>query len=357
MSSAKELLQQCRDAIELMEYRRDLLKYELTRKTLYLEQCKDDDLPPSQRLVLPGDVIDLAVQPLTELEWVGTSGLKITLITGLEALRDVEVVSFRSGFIRQPSGLGHFASSLRVLELYENRLRTLDGVEVLVNLEVLDVSYNRLGKLDPKVLLPLTKLVKFYCAENKLAEVPLGVFAHMTKLEVLDLGGNLLRVLQGVDHLPSLRELWLGKNKMDRIDNLVGLPSLVRLSLQSNRITRMENLDQLTSLQELYLSDQGIAQVEGISQLVALNTLDLTNNRITSLADFPPELVELTDLWLAANQIESFAHVELLAQRCPLPKLDTLVFERNPQVECEPNYRARVKALFPRLTYIDANPC
>lgn len=357
-SCAAALLQQCREVISAMETKRETLAREVTRKTLYIEQCRDNDLPPSQRLILPEDVIDLSDLDATELQWCGTSGLKITLISGLEHLHKVELVSFRSGFIRQPSCLTHLSGTLRVLELYENRLRTLRGVETLVNLEILDVSYNRLGKLESEVLKPLTKLKRFYCAENKLQEIPIcGVFAAMKELEILDLGGNLLRKIEGLENLPKLRELWLGKNKIERIENLNGLDSLVRISLQSNRIIKMENLNHLRTLEELYLSDQGIGAIEGIDELVELNTLDFTNNRITSLANFPTTLHKLTDLWLAANRIESFRDVELLASNTKMPLLDTLVFERNPEVEKEPNYRARVKELFPTLTYIDANPC
>jgi hypothetical protein len=45
-------------------------------------------------------------------------------------IQKLNFISFRSGYIRTPSGLTHLANSLRVLELYENRLRTLDGIQV-----------------------------------------------------------------------------------------------------------------------------------------------------------------------------------------------------------------------------------
>ena len=312
------------------------------------------DIPPSQRLIVPADVVDVVSQPdMTELEWCGTSGLKITLIAGLEHLTKLEVVSLRSNFVRRPSGLGHLRDTLRVLELYENRLRTLEGVEVFHLLEVLDVSYNRLGALEAAFVAPLgPTLQRLYVAENKLGEMNPDALRPLVNLRVLDLGGNNLREIRGLETLARLEELWLGKNKITRIQGLDGLKVLKRMSLQSNRITKMENLGALTELEELYLSDQGIARIEGLEKLVRLTTLDLTNNKLTSTQGLPL-LPELTDLWLAANAIASYADVDRLVDVCPA--LDTLYLERNP-IALDFEYRKRLKATLPTLTVIDATP-
>jgi len=357
VKAVREALNQAREKIASMEERKADLVAEITRKSLVIQRYNEpdlDDVPPSQRLIVPADVIDVSDMEATGLEWNGTSGLKITLIAGLDHLKNLEYVSFRSGFIRKPSGLEHCNKTMKVLELYENRLRTLEGVQTLTLLETLDISYNRLGKMEAKFLTPLTNLTKLYIAENKLAEIDAEALRPLVHLEVLDLGGNNLRKIQGLETLVNLRELWLGKNKIVKIEGLDTLRSLVRLSIQSNRITKIENLDKLVTLEELYLSDQGIAQIEGLDTLEKLTTLDLTNNKLTSTAGLPP-LPELTDLWLAANQITSFDEIERLV---PLltEKIDTLVFERNPVWET-PDYRKKVKALFPSLAYIDADPC
>ena len=354
---ARLALVEAKELILKREARKTELVSEITRKSLFIQRMNEPDLedvPPAQRLIVPADVIDVSDPELTEIEWVGTSGLKITLIAGLEHLKKLEHVSFRSGFIRKPNGLEHCNQTMRILELYENRLRTLDGVQTLLKLETLDISYNRLGKMEAKYLMPLTNLTKLYIAENKLSEIDPDALKPLTGLEVLDLGGNNIRKIQGLDTLVNLKELWLGKNKIIKIEGLENLHSLVRLSIQSNRITKMENLNHLTTLEELYLSDQGIEKIEGIDALQKLNTIDFTNNRLTSLEGLP-RLPLLTDLWVAANKIASLEEVERLV---PLvgEKIETLILERNPVWEL-PGYRQRLKQLLPTLEYIDADPC
>jgi len=196
------------------------------------------DIPPAQRLIVPADVVELdGDMETTELEWCGTSGLKLTLIAGLERLQKLKVISLRSGFIRKPSGLAHLAKTLEVLELYENRLRTLEGVEMLEKLSTLDVSYNRLGAMEPAFLLPIgSHLVKLYMAENKLSEINVEAMHSMVNLRLLDLGGNNIRKIQGLDALVNLEELWLGKNKITKLEGLENLAKLKRLSVQSNRL-------------------------------------------------------------------------------------------------------------------------
>lgn len=353
---AHRALEEAAATIKRLESIRDELVKEITRKSLYIQHHTEPDLsdiPPYQRLIVPADVLDLSDENLTSLEWVGTAGLKIALIAGLEHLKFLESVSFRSGFIRKPTGLEHCHETMKVLELYENRLRTLEGVQTLTHLETLDVSYNRLGKLENMFLSPLTNLTKLYVAENKLSEIDPNALLPLVHLKVLDLGGNNIRKIQGLDTLVNLKELWLGKNKITKIEGLENLKSLVRLSIQSNRITKVENLNHLVTLEELYLSDQGIEQIEGIDHLQNLTTLDFTNNKIKSLDGFP-NFAQLTDLWLAANQISDFEEIEKFA---PLLSdcIDTLVFERNPVAQI-PDYRKRVFKLFPSLSYIDADP-
>jgi len=356
-AQAKQAMAELKLLIKSRERKRDELLAEITRKSLLLQNMQEQDLhdvPPAQRLIVPADVIDISDPESTSLEWNGTLGLKITLIAGLDHLKKLESVSFRSGFVRKPSGLEHCHETMTVLELYENRLRTLDGVQTLLGLVTLDISYNRLGKMEAKYLMPLTNLTKLYIAENKLAEIDTDALRPLTKLEVLDLGGNNLRKIQGLDTLVNLKEMWLGKNKIVKIEGLDNLKSLVKLSIQSNRITKMENLNHLVTLEELYLSDQGIEAIEGIDQLLNLNTLDLTCNKLKSLEGMA-RLPKITDLWFAANQVSSFEDVDRLV---PLvgDTIDTLVLERNPISEL-PDYRKRVKAALPKLTYIDADPC
>jgi protein phosphatase 1 regulatory subunit 7 len=365
-----DLLSSIKSSILLLEQKRDQIQLEVERKEKVIKRMRrarvaeplaeDEDeadladVPPAARLIVPADVLDLSDLETTEIEWCGTSGLKLTVLAGLEQLTKLQVVSFRSGFIRKPSGLAHLSATLRVLELYENRLRTLEGVQGLANLETLDISYNRLGRLEPEFLAPVgAHLTRLYVAENKLLEISADAMRPMVNLRLLDLGGNNLRKIQGLETLVNLEELWLGKNKITKLEGFQALTKLKRLSVQSNRIRRIENLECLLALEELYLSDQGIDEIRGLDTLKNLSTLDLTNNQLTSTSGLP-ELPLLTDLWLAANKIASYEDVDRLQPL--LPAIDTLHFERNPIAD-DFEYRKHLKAAFPTLHYIDATVC
>src|SRR4051812_2842198 len=74
-------------------------------------------LQPQQRIVVPKDVIDLSDPNTDELEWTGTSGDKLTRIEGLENLKKVSRICFRSNFIVLAHNLSHLANTLTSLEL------------------------------------------------------------------------------------------------------------------------------------------------------------------------------------------------------------------------------------------------
>ena len=66
---------------------------------------EEDFVPPSQRLVVPGDVVDVSDAGMEELYYIGTSGQKLTRITGLEHLVQLQTLSFRSNFLRKLEGV------------------------------------------------------------------------------------------------------------------------------------------------------------------------------------------------------------------------------------------------------------
>lgn len=161
---------------------------------------------------------------------------------------------------------------------------------------------------------------------------------NFSKIEVLELGSNRLRAVEGIGHLgATLRELWLGRNRIESSDSssfsssststsgnvpppppplplpppsssslfkgLVPLTRLERLSLQSNRLASMRDLPPLPALRELYLSHNGIRRLEGLEGFPRLRVLDASSNAIEDASDLAKGSRELTDLWLNDNRI------------------------------------------------------
>jgi protein phosphatase 1 regulatory subunit 7 len=124
-------------------------------------------------------------------------------------------------------GLGHLPV-LEHLEFYDNQIRAISCIDSLVNLRVLDLSFNGIRSIPD--LSHLTKLEELYVANNKLTKIS-GI-SNLRTLKKLDLGANRLRTIEGLDHLESLEQLWLGKNKITKIEGLDNLPKLRIISVQ-----------------------------------------------------------------------------------------------------------------------------
>ena len=99
-------------------------------------------------------------------------------------------------------------------------------------------------------------------ANNKLKVIQ--GLSGLSQLQKLDLGANRFRTLPADElaGLTSLTELWLGKNKIESMEGLEALATktLRRLDIQSNRLTAIDVLPGHVqeTLEELYLTDNGI---------------------------------------------------------------------------------------------------
>jgi len=103
--------------------------------------------------------------------------------------------------------------NLRKLDLSFNRIARLDNLEVLKELKELNISFNLLEALDHLGKLSGLRVVNL--GHNKIRRLGEGL-KNLRKLEVLSIAGNLLEDLTvaGGDPLIELKELHAGKNKI-----------------------------------------------------------------------------------------------------------------------------------------------
>ncbi|KGL56911.1 miro-like protein [Porphyromonas sp. COT-052 OH4946] len=180
-------------------------------------------------------------------------------------------------------------------------------------LKILDLRGNQLRKLEGlERLTSLTKLILWRNQINKLEGLD-----RLTSLTGLNLSGNQISKLEGLDHLTSLTGLDLSGNQISKLEGLDHLTSLTWLDLLDNQIATLEGLNALTSLTRLYLSDNQIATLEGLNALTSLTVLDLSDNQIRKLEGLNA-LTSLTELDLSDNQI---AKLESLASLTSLTRL------------------------------------
>jgi Leucine-rich repeat (LRR) protein len=187
-------------------------------------------------------------------------------------------------------------------------------------LTTLDVSKNKLTRLDPK-LSTLSNLKIFNCDDNLLVAGSLEPVAKLTKLQNLSVGGNQLGKPVTEGQLAHVGEKLMGKEVSKAGQKLLGqdvptekqpdplpnkLPlSLKQLKLNANFFSSVPRVVcTLTKLQKLDLSQNHLASVPvEITNLQALNELNLNDNVIVSLPEEIGSLSKLKSLSLKNNHI------------------------------------------------------
>ncbi|CAK7209591.1 protein phosphatase regulatory subunit Sds22 [Sporothrix bragantina] len=334
--------------------------------------------------VVPGEVIsadeDLLNEEDPDTDEIFATHARIHSIEALhlERFKKVQKICLRQNSIQSlTSGLDVVADTLQELDLYDNLVSHMRGVEKLPNLTSLDLSFNKIKHI--KHLGSLTKLVDLYLVANKIGSVEgleEAAAAAGQTLRMIELGSNRIRSIAplGGYGFPALEELWLAKNKITSLEGLAGLPKLRLLSVQSNRIRDLSPLKDVPTLEELYVSHNALTSLTSLTgkpeaaeggteektdaeksaptTLPLLRVLDISNNQVTSFSG-TEHLSNLEEVWASYNRVIDFADVE----RCLRDKanLDTVYLEGNPlQLRGPALYRNKVRLALPQVTQIDA---
>ena len=204
------------------------------------EPEEDDFVAPIDRIIAPADATDI-VDNMDVLYYVGTSGLKVTYLGGLEQLAPtLTELCLRSNLIRRLEGI-ELLCNLVNIELADNAIRKMGPMNLSKTcpaLTNLDLSYNQIRRIEN--IRGLTNLTHLYVANNKLTTIGMeeGLGSLPSSLKRLDLGYNRIRHMENIP--PSLEELWLGKNKITIVKGLSHLDGSLRiLDLQSNRLVSL----------------------------------------------------------------------------------------------------------------------
>lgn len=267
----------------------------------------------------------------------------------LDRFNKVVRLCLRQNGITRIEGLDCLAETLQDLDLYDNLIGHVRGLENLLKLTNLDLSFNKIKHI--KHVNHLKDLTDLFFVANKISTIE--NLEGLDKLRMLELGSNRIREIQNLDSLKNLEELWLAKNKITSLSGLDGLPKLRLLSIQSNRITDLSPLKDVPSLEELYISHNMLESLKGIETNTKLRTLEISNNQITTLEGVGP-LKEIEEVWASYNKISDFSDVE--RELKDKEKLETVYFEGNPlQLRAPALYRNKVRLALPQVRQIDAS--
>uniref|UniRef100_A0A8C6V3N5 Toll like receptor 5 n=1 Tax=Neogobius melanostomus TaxID=47308 RepID=A0A8C6V3N5_9GOBI len=156
------------------------------------------------------------------------------------------------------------------------------------SVRVLDLSRNYIFALQEAVFSPLTDAIIINVSSNKINQINRGAFEgvegnlRMLNLSVLDLSYNHIGVLgyQAFRGLPSLKSLDLRGNSLRRLGTTASLPELLLLHLSDNRLSSLWGITELAGRGITYLTVEGnrlsflddlLAIVELFPHLVNLN--------------------------------------------------------------------------------------
>ncbi|KAF2317114.1 hypothetical protein GH714_011887 [Hevea brasiliensis] len=175
-------------------------------------------------------------------------------------------------------------TSLKELNLQGNEIEGLKSSHGLRNLELLDLSYNRLNNSMLSSLKRLSSLkslnLEYNLLEGKLNVEELGALSN---LEELHLSGNQIikfEALRESENFTNLEELFLDSSSLNEesLRSLGALPSLKLLSLGSLRDNLPhQGLPSFKKLEHLYLDFSTIKNnvLHTISKMISLKTLSL----------------------------------------------------------------------------------
>jgi len=168
---------------------------------------------------VPGKEIDADEDLLadydTDCEEVDLIHARISQISklGLGKLTKLQRLCLRQNAIEVMALPESLAATLTDLDLYDNLLKRIEGLEEFTKLTSLDLSFNKIKHI--KGVKQLSELKDLYFVQNLISKIE--NLEGLVKLRNLELGGNRIREIDGLDTLAGLEELWLGKNKITEL--------------------------------------------------------------------------------------------------------------------------------------------
>jgi len=195
---------------------------------------------------------------------------------------------------------------------------TFYGLEVL---ETLDLSFNKINKINKLAFNGLSKLKYLILKVNFLEIIEENTFKSLISLENLDISYNLVKTIEhsAFDGLDNLLELNVANNnnKSTNTINIMnnnsfkGLQKLKTLKLNDNNILEINDhmFQNLTELNELDLSGNKIKEInnDSFNGLKKLEHLNLNNNFLKEIIEKPFEnLLKLKTLEVSGNIIKYF---------------------------------------------------
>ncbi|XP_037079539.1 toll-like receptor Tollo, partial [Pollicipes pollicipes] len=228
-------------------------------------------------------------------EWPGVElELQPGAFAGVERLESLDLSV--SGLRLLQRGVFASLTTLKKLNLTGNDLQDFSellGAGISENLQILDVSHNRISELPVSAASFLPSLRELYINANELSAIQDGALWGLPRLEVLDVSDNQLAALPALmlNETRRLRDLRMQNNSIRVLPPglLADLPHLLAVNISFNELSSLwVRGDAFSGLLRLVVLDLAGNRLETLSpevfgDLSSLQVLDLSVNRLQSL--------------------------------------------------------------------------
>uniref|UniRef100_A0A8C5RFQ8 Leucine rich repeat containing 9 n=1 Tax=Laticauda laticaudata TaxID=8630 RepID=A0A8C5RFQ8_LATLA len=217
----------------------------------------------------------------------------------------------------------------------------------ILQMSLIEYSRTDQEKLHVLSVLPYAKILS-QISNNKVDVFQNNWYSCIT---VLDLDGQHLCKISGLEQLENLRWASFSNNNLTKIESLDHCLNLEELTLDGNCIVNLEGISKLSKLMRLSANNNHLTSLERnvFDNLSHLHYLSLENNRITSLGGLQ-KAYALIELYISNNYVSSNQEIYQLKG---LNNLAILDFYGNLIVWKQENYRLFVIFHIPSLKALD----
>ncbi|KAK7398982.1 hypothetical protein VNO78_10157 [Psophocarpus tetragonolobus] len=278
------------DSVELPS---TLTELDLTANRLSTLDPRIGNLSHLKKLSLRQNLIaDAALHPLSS--WNALSSLEELVLRDnqLSNIPDVTIfnklllfdVSFNQ--ISSLQGLSRVSDTLRELYVSKNEVAKIEEIDHFHHLHILELGSNKLRVMEN--LHTLANLQELWLGRNRIKVINL---CGLKCIKKISLQSNRLTSMMGFEGCIALEELYLSHNGIEKMEGLSTLVSLRVLDVSSNKLTLVEDIENLTRLEDLWLNDNQIASLQGIAEAVVasrenLTTIYLENNPCAKTSNY-----------------------------------------------------------------------
>ncbi|RDY00858.1 Protein phosphatase 1 regulatory subunit 7, partial [Mucuna pruriens] len=270
------------DSVELPA---SLTELDLTANRLSTLDPRIGNLSHLKKLSLRQNLItDAGVHPLSS--WNALSSLEELVLRDnqLRNIPDVSIfqkllvfdVSYNA--ISSLHGVSRVSTTLKELYVSKNEVPKIEEIDHFHQLQLLELGSNKLRVMEN--LQNLTNLQELWLGRNRIKAVNL---CGLKCIKKISLQSNRLTSMTGFEGCIALEELYLSHNGIAKMEGLSSLVNLRLLDVSNNKLTSVDDIMNLTQLEDLWLNDNQIPTLEELAEAVAgsrekLTTIYLENN-------------------------------------------------------------------------------